>query len=137
MELEHRFNLICNIFFFLRSLKEEILERIFRISLTHNNKFPIILAIIFERVDFFGIEALSNIPSSGKNWNIHSSISTNQLLLTTIWYYNSNHALKNVNFIHVFAFGKFDAVAFLKLQNGKNACRVLAGIRVRLISVQL
>ena len=139
MELEHRFNLICNIFFFLRSLKEEIRASRTNISYftTHNNKFSIILAIIFERVDFFGIEALSNIPSSGKNWNIHSSISTNQLLLTTNWYYNSNHVLKNVNFMHVFAFGKFDAVAFLKLQNGKNACRVLAGIRVRLISVQL
>lgn len=136
MELEHRFNLICNIFFFFTTLKRGNSSLSNEYFTTHNNKFPIILAIIFERVDFFWIEALSNIPSSGKNWNIHSSIS-NQLLLTTIWYYNSNHALKNVNFMHVFAFGKFDAVAFLKLQNGKNACRVLAGIRVRLISVQL
>lgn len=90
MELEHRFNLICNIFFFLRSLKEEILERIFRISLTHNNKFPIILAIIFERVDFFWIEALSNIfreklKYSLVNFDESIIIDKNLIIRITYW----------------------------------------------------
>lgn len=68
MELEHRFNLICNIFFFLRSLKEEIRASRTNISYftTHNNKFPIILAIIFERVDFLGSRLFRIFHLQGK-----------------------------------------------------------------------